>query len=180
DEDVAKTDLLHNIDKLANQTDTVEEQASVDAADANVGHGIITAIGFKVAGKGGTSHPHTFKQRKSAKKTVLVELPSFGKGTIYSVRCKVVLTEVTPAVWGPTKSSSKSELLISGGGLTTGQLLAVQFGVDTSTGTGTGTTTTGAATQRAVRGTRKIIIPTYTYDSDPIAWQPHVLFAVVQ
>ncbi|HEX7413748.1 MAG TPA: hypothetical protein VF411_06840 [Bacteroidia bacterium] len=129
-EDVAKTDLLHNLDKLANQVDTVAQDAAIAAADASAAEAVITGVGFKVAGKSTGMKPHTFKQLKSAKNTVLVQLTSSGKGSIYSVRCGVTANEgVIPAAWEPTASIATTELLISGGGLKTGQLLAIQYGV---------------------------------------------------
>jgi len=185
-EDTAKTDLLHNLDKLVNQADSVAEDATIAAGDVSVGNAILTSIGLKLAGKGG-GHPHTFKQLKSAKNSVLVQFPSAGRGGIISVRCEITTEGVIPATWGPTISISIAELLISGGGLKTGQILAIQYGYTLHTATGTGAGTISASeTGRAISSTstkstkKKKQTPVYTYGSDPINWSPHILFALVQ
>ncbi|MHB8259871.1 MAG: hypothetical protein ACYDCN_02860 [Bacteroidia bacterium] len=102
----------------------------------------------------------------------------------HSLKCEKTVENVIPAAWGPTASIGTTEILISGGGLKTGDIVAVQYGITqnkTTTHTLPANSMQRAGSSLSTQSTKKKRqIPTYTYGTDPIAWFPYVLFAVVQ
>ena len=182
-ETVAKNELVGLIDGLANQTETISNQVSAAAGDVAAGVAALTHIGFLPQGKGhGTAH--TLKQRPSAKGTALVEFPYAGRGTIYVSRCfKTTAEGVLPNTWNPSVPSNKSELLIQGGGLKTGDIVAVQYGLILSSSDSTPPYSVVSAPVSPVStksNRKKKEIPVYIYGTDPIVWSSTVLYAVVQ
>ena len=182
-ETVAKNALLTLLDGLANQTETICNQVAAAASDVAAGVAMLTHIGFLPAGKGHKT-AHTLRQRTSAKGTCLAEFPHAGRGVIYVARVGLTTENVIPAGgWSNNIPVHVTGLLISGGGLKTGNILALQLGYVLSTA-GSGLPVNMVEKAIAPISTKsskkKHETPTYVFGSDPITWMPTILYMVVQ
>ncbi|MGD0709632.1 MAG: hypothetical protein ABR968_00475, partial [Bacteroidales bacterium] len=182
-ETAARNELLTLLDGLANQVETISNQIAVAAGDVSKGIAELTHVGFLPQGKGHKS-ANTFRQRPSAKGNALIQFPHAGRGAIYVSRCAKTTAEgVLPASWNPSVPISKTELLITGGGLKTGDILAVQYGLIL---TSHASVLPAEEVSKAVSplstksGKKKRVTPVYVYGTDPIVWSSTILYAVVQ
>jgi len=183
EEIVAKDELLTLLDELANQAETICNKIALDAGNVAAGIDELTHIGFLPADKGHNT-AHTLKQRPSAKGTALVQFPHIGRNTIYVSRCGVTTAEdVLPPLWNPAVPSLKSELLIMGGGLKTGNIVAVQNGVILTSGSSelpVSDVSKAVSPVSTKSSKKKRETPVYIYGTDPIVWSNAILYAVVQ
>jgi hypothetical protein len=183
-ETVAKDALMPLVDGLANQVETICNQVAATAGSVAAGIAMLTHVGFLPAGKGHAT-AHTLKQRPSAKGTCLAEFPHAGRGVIYVARVGLTTTEnVIPAGgWSNNIPVHVTGLLISGGGLKTGNIVALQLGYVLSTA-GSGLPLNAVEKAIAPISTKsskkKHETPTYVFGSDPITWMPTILYMVVQ
>lgn len=182
EESVAKEALMALVDGLANQSETIVNQLAVTAGNVAAGVAELTHIGFLPAGKGHHT-AHIFRQRPSAKGTCLAEFPYVGRGAIYVARVGLTTEDVIPAVWSNNIPVHVAGLLISGGGIKTGDIVALQLGyVLSAAGSGLPVN----AVEKAIapistKSTKKTHeTPEYIFGSDPITWMPTILYMVVQ
>jgi hypothetical protein len=181
---VAKDALMPMVDGLANQVETIANQIAVAAGDVAAGVAWLTHVGFLPAGKGHNT-AHTLKQRPSAKGTCLAEFPHAGRGVIYVARVALTTENVIPtqAQWSNNIPVHVTGLLISGGGLKTGNIVALQLGYILTTA-GSGLPVNAVEKAIAPISTqstkKKHQTPTYIFGSDPITWMPTILYMAVQ
>jgi hypothetical protein len=185
-ETVAKDALMPLVDGLANQCETICNQISVAAGNVAAGVAWLTHVGFLPAGKGHKS-AHKLKQRPSAKGTCLAQFPFVGKGVIYVVRLALTQEDVVPTSWSNNIPVHVTGLLISGGGIKTGNIVALQLGYVLCTNAnanaviGGGDVLGKAIAPVSTKSSKKTHqIPEYTFGTDPITWMPTILYMVVQ
>ena len=183
-ETVAKEALLTLLDGLANQVETISNKVAAAANNVAAGIDWLSHVGFLPQGKGHNT-AHSLKQIPSAKGTCLAQFPHVGRGTIYVARVALTTAEdvIPTSGWSNNIPVHVTGLLISGGGLKTGNILALQLGYVLSTA-GSGLPVN--AVEKAISpistksSKRNHETPVYTFGSDPITWMPTILYMVVQ
>ncbi|MGD0711777.1 MAG: hypothetical protein ABR968_11445 [Bacteroidales bacterium] len=182
DEGISKTGLVNDLDALASQVESIANRLAVAAGDVKVGEAFVLLVGFKLGGKGhGTAH--AFKQKPSAKNTVLIQIPTAGKGAIHVLRVGKTTEDVIPSAWSNNIPIHTTELMVSGGGLKTGDILAVQRGVILTMASSIlpAKEVAKPVSSLSTKSTKKKHqTPVYTYGTDPISWSIEILYAVVQ
>ena len=182
-EEIAARDALMTlVDGLANQSETIVNQLAVSSGSVATGIAELTHIGFLPQGKGHNT-AHTLKQLPSAKGTCLAQFPHVGKGAIYVARVGLTTEGIIPASWSNNIPVHVTGLLISGGGLKTGNIVALQLGYVISS---SGNALPVAALEKAIApistksSKKKHETPSYVFGTDPITWMPTILYMVVQ